>query len=80
MVCQANNSLARLATASNKVLRTNNSGDVSWNATLPDAVMTNITKLGTVSTGTWNSSVIAGLYGGTGVANSGKMITLVNDC
>ena len=35
-----------------------------------------ITTLGTVATGTWNGSVIAGLYGGTGVANSGKTITL----
>jgi hypothetical protein len=35
-----------------------------------------ITTLGTVTTGTWNGSVIAGLYGGTGVANSGKTITL----
>ena len=35
-----------------------------------------ITTLGTVATGTWNASVIAGLYGGTGVANSGKTITL----
>ena len=37
---------------------------------------TNITTLGTITTGTWNGGVIAGLYGGTGVANSGKTITL----
>jgi hypothetical protein len=35
-----------------------------------------ITTLGTVATGTWNGSVIAGAYGGTGVANTGKTITL----
>jgi hypothetical protein len=35
-----------------------------------------ITTLGTVTTGTWNGSVIAGQYGGTGVNNSGKTITL----
>ena len=37
---------------------------------------TSITTLGTIATGTWNGSVIAGAYGGTGVANTGKTITL----
>jgi hypothetical protein len=37
---------------------------------------TNLTTLGTIATGTWNASVIAGQYGGTGVANTGKTITL----
>ena len=35
-----------------------------------------ITTLGTISTGVWQGSVIAGAYGGTGVANTGKTITL----
>jgi hypothetical protein len=35
-----------------------------------------ITTLGTVTTGTWNAGVVAGQYGGTGVANTGKTITL----
>lgn len=35
-----------------------------------------ITTLGTITTGTWNAGVIAGQYGGTGVANTGKTITL----
>lgn len=35
-----------------------------------------ITTLGTITTGTWNGTVIAGQYGGTGVNNSGKTITL----
>ena len=35
-----------------------------------------ITTLGTVTTGTWNADVISGQYGGTGVNNSGKTITL----
>ena len=34
------------------------------------------TVVGTVTTGTWNGSVIAGQYGGTGVSNTGKTITL----
>jgi hypothetical protein len=35
-----------------------------------------ITTLGTIATGTWQGSVIAGAYGGTGVDNTGKTITL----
>ena len=35
-----------------------------------------ITTLGTITTGTWQGSVIDGTYGGTGVANTGKTITL----
>jgi len=38
-----------------------------------------ITTLGTIGTGTWQGSVIAGQYGGTGVANTGKTITLEGD-
>jgi hypothetical protein len=37
---------------------------------------TGITGVGIIGAGTWNAGVIAGLYGGTGVANSGKTITL----
>lgn len=37
---------------------------------------TSITTLGTITTGTWNAGVISGQYGGTGVANTGKTITL----
>jgi hypothetical protein len=35
-----------------------------------------ITTLGTIATGTWQGDVVAGAYGGTGVANTGKTITL----
>lgn len=38
-----------------------------------------ITTLGTIGTGTWQGGVIAGQYGGTGVANTGKTITLEGD-
>ena len=37
---------------------------------------TSITTLGTIGTGTWQGTVVAGQYGGTGVNNSGKTITL----
>ena len=35
-----------------------------------------ITTLGTIGTGIWQGTVVAGQYGGTGVANTGKTITL----
>jgi hypothetical protein len=35
-----------------------------------------ITTLGTIATGTWQGDIVAGQYGGTGVNNSGKTITL----
>jgi len=35
-----------------------------------------LATVGTITTGTWNAGVIAGQYGGTGVANTGKTITL----
>jgi hypothetical protein len=37
---------------------------------------TSITTLGTISSGTWQGTIVAGQYGGTGVNNSGKTITL----
>ena len=36
----------------------------------------NLATVGTITTGTWNATVVAGQYGGTGVNNSGKTITL----
>lgn len=35
-----------------------------------------ITTLGTITTGVWNGTVVTGQYGGTGVANTGKTITV----
>lgn len=40
---------------------------------------TNITTLGTISSGTWNGSLLTGTYGGTGVNNGTKTITLGNN-
>jgi len=52
------------------------SGPSSALTTLPSPVQDNITRLGTVTSGTWNGGVVTGQYGGTGVANTGKTITL----
>jgi hypothetical protein len=40
---------------------------------------TNLTTLGTIGVGTWNGSIISGTYGGTGVNNGTKKITLGNN-
>jgi lysophospholipase L1-like esterase len=40
---------------------------------------TNLTTLGTITGGTWNGSIITGTYGGTGVNNGTKIITLGNN-
>lgn len=55
------------------------------NITVTLGALTGVTSLnglvitpntGVVTTGTWNASLITGQYGGTGVANTGKTITL----
>lgn len=38
--------------------------------------LSSLTTVGTISSGTWQGGVIAGQYGGTGVANTGKTITV----
>ena len=45
--------------------------------TLGSSVITSsLTTVGAITSGTWNATVITGQYGGTGVNNSGKTITL----
>lgn len=72
----ATNTIAGIASAANGVLITSAGSVPSISATLPSAVQSNITTVGTVTSGTWNAGVIAGQYGGTGVANTGRTITL----
>lgn len=44
---------------------------------LPSGIVSSsLTSVGTIGTGVWNGSVIDGQRGGTGVANTGKTITL----
>lgn len=47
-------------------------GTPSWDTLALD----DITAVGTLTVGAWNADVITGQYGGTGVANTGKTITL----
>lgn len=41
--------------------------------------LSSLVSIGTITTGTWNGSVVAGQYGGTGVANTGHTITLAGN-
>ena len=41
-----------------------------------EQTLDNITSVGIITSGTWHGSIIAGAYGGTGIANTGKTITL----
>ena len=45
----------------------------------PAAGSSSIVSLGSVTSGSWAASVIPGQYGGTGVANTGKTITLAGN-
>lgn len=56
-------------------LYTDAAGNLYFTATSTTS-LPSLTTVGTITTGTWNATVIAGQYGGTGVANTGKTITL----
>jgi hypothetical protein len=72
----SNNVISGLVTANNGVMITSALGVPSISSTLPLAVQTNITELGTITVGIWNGSVITGTFGGTGVNNGANTITL----
>ena len=58
---------------------TNNRIDISVDAidiSINYVGQSTITTLGTIGTGTWQGTAVAGEYGGTGVANTGKTITI----
>ena len=62
--------------ATGKVFKINNTSVLSA-TTLGSAVVTSsLTSVGTIGTGTWQGTIIAGTYGGTGVNNGTKTITL----
>lgn len=65
-----------LAGCNNGYFGTNGGGTVSCITTLNTTLSQTIVQVGTITTGTWNATVVAGQYGGTGVANTGNTITL----
>jgi hypothetical protein len=59
-----------------QLLQSAATGTPVWTSTLNSTIQTNITQLGTITSGTWNASIISGTYGGTGVNNSTRTITV----
>jgi len=60
------NVLTQSQAGANQTLVSAGTGAISWSSTLPSAVQTNITSLGTVTVGTWNATTIGVGFGGTG--------------
>jgi hypothetical protein len=59
-----------------KVYKVNNVSVLSATALGSSVIGSSLTSVGTLTGGTWNAAVIAGQFGGTGVANVGRTITL----
>lgn len=76
LVYSTASAMAFLATANNGILVTSGTGVPSISSTLPSTVMGNITTVGTITSGTWNATIIGPTYGGTGVNNGSSTITL----
>jgi hypothetical protein len=62
--------------ATNKAFKINNVSVLNATTLGSSVVSSSLTSVGTLTNGTWNAGVIAGQYGGTGVANTGRTITL----
>lgn len=58
-------SVLNIAAANNGVFVTDGTGVASVSSTLPNAVQDNITRLGTITSGVWNGSLIPMDFGGT---------------
>lgn len=57
-----------ISPAASSALISSAGGVPSFSQTLPSAVQSNITALGTVASGTWNGTAVGIAYGGTGVS------------
>jgi hypothetical protein len=68
-----------LSGCNNGYFGTNGGGTVSCITSVNTTLSGTITALGTIATGTWQGTVLAGQYGGTGVANTGFTITLAGN-
>lgn len=66
----ATNEVGQISTADDGVLVTDGAGNPSIASTLPSAVQSNITGVGTVASGTWQGSAVGIAYGGTGASSA----------
>jgi hypothetical protein len=62
--------------SSGSIYRINGTSVLSSTTLGSGVVTSSLTTVGTIGTGVWQGTVIAGQYGGTGVANTGRTITL----
>lgn len=71
---------ARTFTIGSNSKSVDGTGNLTWTLSeigaSPTAGSSSLTTLGTITTGTWNGSVISSTYGGTGVNNGSNTITL----
>lgn len=65
-----------ISTENSSVLVTSSGGTPSLSQTLPIGVQTNITELGTITTGVWHGTILSPTYGGTGINNGTSTITI----
>jgi hypothetical protein len=76
----SNNFAARTINGTTGLIAVTNGNGLGGNPTITiDPVyvgQTSISTLGTITTGTWNGNIITGAYGGTGINNGTKTITL----
>ena len=75
----ATNTVGGLATANDGVLITSGTGVPSISSTIPTATQDNITRVGTVTNGTWNATDIAVADGGTGASTLGDAGVLIGN-
>jgi len=66
----------RVITFPNASITVNAAADISGTTLAASVVTSSLTTVGTIGSGTWQGALIAGQYGGTGVANTGDTITL----
>jgi hypothetical protein len=68
-----------LTLVTGKDYRINNASVLTATTLGSNVVNSSLTSVGAIGTGTWQATVISGRYGGTGVDNSSKTITLGGD-
>ncbi|HOU95686.1 MAG TPA: hypothetical protein PLN06_03570 [Bacteroidales bacterium] len=74
MFSSANDNITGLVTANNGVLVTSDAGVPSIGLTLPDDVQDNITRLGTITSGVWNGTILDLAHGGTNTNLTGGAV------
>ena len=67
------------AMAGSVVLIGNANAAPSWSSTIPSSMISSITQVGTITSGTWNANIIGVAYGGTGASSFASNALLVGN-